>query len=183
MMNKNRLATLAGGCFWCLVPPFMNQAGVLDVVAGYIGGRVPDPTYEQVCMGDTGHYEAVQITFDPMLVTYQELLDIFWRQIDPTDAGGQFFDRGSSYRTAIFFHDEEQHQLAETSRWQIQQSGRFNSPIATAILPAGPFYPAEEYHQAYHKKNPQHYKRYRLGSGRDAFLNRHWSQAGKNPNR
>ncbi|RXT06593.1 peptide-methionine (R)-S-oxide reductase [Ammoniphilus sp. CFH 90114] len=168
------LATFAGGCFWCMVSPFEEQPGIIEVVSGYTGGSKENPTYKEVCSETTGHYEAVQITFNPGVFPYKQLLDVFWRQIDPTDEGGQFHDRGGSYRTAIFYHNEEQRQLAEQSKQELQESGRFSKPIATAILPAAPFYPAEEYHQDYHKKNPFRYKLYRQGSGRDNFIKEHW---------
>ncbi|WP_134683899.1 peptide-methionine (S)-S-oxide reductase MsrA [Brevibacillus migulae] len=167
-------ATFAGGCFWCMVKPFDEQPGIIQVVSGYTGGHVENPTYEQVCSEETGHYEAVQITFDPSIFPYTKLLDIFWQQIDPTDAGGQFHDRGGSYRTAIFTHTEEQRSQAEASKRVLEESGRFDKPIATEILPAGPFYPAEDYHQDYYKKNPVRYELYRKGSGRDAFIKKHW---------
>jgi peptide methionine sulfoxide reductase msrA/msrB len=175
-MKREELATFAGGCFWCMVPPFDNLPGVIKVVSGYTGGHKADPTYEQVCSQKTGHCEAVQVTFDPEEISYDELLEVFWRQIDPTDPDGQFFDRGETYRTAIFYHNEEQKQKAEASKRALSQSGRFAKPIATRILPAGPFYPAEEYHQDYYKKNPLHYNQYRRGSGRDAFLAKHWGR-------
>ncbi|MBP2016784.1 peptide methionine sulfoxide reductase msrA/msrB [Symbiobacterium terraclitae] len=172
--ERYQLATFAGGCFWCMVSPFEEQPGIHKVVSGYTGGHKANPTYEEVCAGTTGHFEAVQITFDPAVFPYERLLDIFWQQIDPTDPGGQFHDRGDSYRTAIFYHNEEQRRLAEASKAALEASGRFDRPIATLILPAGPFYPAEEYHQNYHKKNPVHYQRYRIASGRDAFIRKHW---------
>jgi peptide-methionine (S)-S-oxide reductase len=172
--RKTALATFAGGCFWCMVHPFDRIPGVLAVVSGYTGGHVPHPTYEQVTTGTTGHREAVQITFDPEVVSYEALLDVFWRQIDPTDPDGQFVDRGPSYRTAIFYHDDVQRQLAEASKAALAGSGRFSRPIVTEILPAGPFYPAEAYHQDFYRKAPDHYARYRAGSGRDLFLERHW---------
>ena len=184
MDSKNttaQRATLAGGCFWCMVPPFAELPGVRAVVAGYTGGKTPNPTYEQVCYGNTGHIEAVQISYDPQLITYDELLDVFWRQIDPVDAGGQFADRGISYRTAIFYHDEDQHQKAQDSINRINQSGRFTAPVATMLLPAQPFYPAEEYHQDYYKKNPDHYNRYKAGSGREAFIRTVWQEAASIP--
>lgn len=167
-------ATFAGGCFWCMVKPFDQYDGIEKVVSGYTGGHIENPTYEQVCSETTGHYEAVQITFDPEIFPYEKIVEIFWQQIDPTDAGGQFFDRGHSYRTAIFYHSEEQRQIAEKSKKQLEESSRFSSPIATEILPASPFYPAEDYHQDFYKKNPDHYTRYRIGSGREAFITKHW---------
>jgi peptide methionine sulfoxide reductase msrA/msrB len=168
-------ATFAGGCFWCMVKPFDELPGIHSVISGYTGGHTENPTYEEVTTGTTGHYEAVQITFNPEIFPYEKLLDIFWMQIDPTDSGGQFHDRGSSYRTAIFYHNEKQKALAEKSKEALEKSGKFNKPIATAILPAGPFYPAEEYHQDYYKKNPYHYERYHEGSGRKAFIEKHWT--------
>ncbi|KAA5547590.1 peptide-methionine (S)-S-oxide reductase MsrA [Adhaeribacter rhizoryzae] len=170
-----QLATFAGGCFWCMVKPFDKWPGVIKVISGYTGGHVENPTYEQVCSDTTGHYEAVQITFDPNIISYDEILSVFWQQIDPTDASGQFADRGSSYQTAIFYHNPEQKELAEKSKIALAQSGAFNRPIVTPILSAKPFYPAEEYHQDYYKKNPLHYQRYSVGSGRAGFLERHWS--------
>lgn len=181
-MNPSRneeLATFAGGCFWCMVSPFEERPGIIRVVSGYTGGHTVNPTYEQVCTDQTGHTEAVQITYDSDLFPYEKLLDIFWQQIDPTDAGGQFHDRGSSYRTAIFYHTEEQRQLAEASKRALQESGRFDREIVTEILPAAPFYPAEDYHQEYYRKKPMHYRAYRRGSGRDEFVEQHWSGSGK----
>jgi len=172
--KQYELATFAGGCFWCMVKPFDKWPGVIQVVSGYTGGDLPNPTYQQVCSDTTGHYEAVQITFDPAIISYQEILSVFWQQIDPTDAGGQFGDRGSSYQTAIFYHSEEQKQLAEQSKKELNENGPFDMPVVTPILPATPFYPAEEYHQDYYKKNPQHYQRYNIGSGRAGYLERHW---------
>ena len=169
-------ATFAGGCFWCMVKPFHKYEGVQSVVSGYTGGDVPNPTYAQVCSDRTGHYEAVEIGFDPEVITYRELLDIFWRQIDPTDAGGQFFDRGSSYRTAIFYHSDEQRQMAEQSKAELEASGRFKKGIAVQILPAKPFYAAEEEHQNYYLKNPAHYNRYFEGSGRKSFQESAWKE-------
>lgn len=174
--GKYELATFAGGCFWCMVTPFEERPGIEKVISGYTGGHKENPTYEEVCSEKTGHYEAVQITFDPTLFPYEKLLEVFWQQIDPTDAGGQFHDRGHSYQTVIFYHSEEQKQKAEASKASLAASGRFDKPIATKILPAAPFYPAEEYHQDYHKKNTLRYKMYRKGSGRDAFIARHWQQ-------
>ncbi|MDF1614118.1 peptide-methionine (R)-S-oxide reductase MsrB [Desulfurivibrio dismutans] len=167
-------ATLAGGCFWCLENPFARRDGVLAVTAGYTGGESPDPTYEDYAAG--GHLEAVEITFDPQVISYRQLLDIFWRQIDPTDPDGQFADRGRGYSTAIFYHNEEQRRQAEESKQELARQGIFSQPLVTAILPAGPFYPAEEYHQAYYRKNPRHYQKYRIGSGREGFLARIWGR-------
>jgi len=171
-----RIATFAGGCFWCVEHPYSHLAGVVSAVSGYTGGARSNPSYEQVCSGATGHVEAVQISFDPEKTSYAELLDTFWRQIDPTDAGGQFADRGSQYRPVIFYHDAEQKRQAETSRDALVESGRFDAPIVVAIEPAQPFYPAEDYHQGYADKHPAHYCSYRAGSGRQAFLARVWGE-------
>jgi peptide-methionine (S)-S-oxide reductase len=172
-MNTEK-ATFAGGCFWCMVKPFDSYDGIESVVSGYTGGDLPNPTYEQVCSETTGHYEAVQITFQPDVFPYEKLLDIFWTQIDPTDAGGQFFDRGQSYQTAVFYHSEEQRIAAEKSKQELDNSGKYEKPAATKILPAKPFYLAEEYHQDYYKKNPAHYNRYSIGSGRAGFIEKNW---------
>src|SRR5690625_2229452 len=170
MSIKEEKATFAGGCFWCMVEPFDKQPGIIKIVSGYTGGTVPNPTYEQVCSNKTGHYEAVQITYNPSKIQYEQLVDLFWRQIDPTDSSGQFFDRGSSYKTAIFYHNEYQKLIAEESKIAVENSGIFNEPIVTEILPASIFYEAEEEHQDYYKKNPQHYKAYKRGSGRESFI-------------
>lgn len=176
-MNKRlEKATFAGGCFWCMVKPFDQWDGVHKVISGYTGGQTANPTYEQVKSGRTGHMEAVEITYDPALVSYQTILDLYWPQIDPTDDEGQFQDRGDSYRTAIFFHTLEQKQLAESSKKKLEESGKFQKPIVTRILPAAPFYPAEDYHQGFYKKNPAEYKADRLKSGRDEFIKEHWTE-------
>lgn len=167
-------ATFAGGCFWCMEPPFEKIEGVQDVVSGYTGGREKNPTYKSVSAGGTGHLEAVEVIYDPEKVTYADLLDVFWRQIDPTDGGGQFVDRGDQYLSAIFTHSEEQKRLARESRESLEKSGRFDGPIVTAIRPAEPFTRAEEYHQDYYRKSPVKYKYYRWGSGRDQFLKKIW---------
>ena len=172
--NGHALATFAGGCFWCMEPPYDELDGVLATTSGYTGGHKADPTYHEVSAGSTGHAEAVQITYDPSKVSYQELLEVFWRNVDPLDAGGQFCDRGDQYRTAIFVHDEEQRRLAEASKEALEESGRFDQPIVTAIEDAGPFYAAEEYHQDYYEKNPLQYKFYRWNCGRDARLAELW---------
>ncbi|TQR35890.1 peptide-methionine (S)-S-oxide reductase [Lysinibacillus sphaericus] len=169
-----QLATFAGGCFWCMVKPFDETPGIESVISGYTGGHVVNPTYEQVCSETTGHVEAVQITFDDELYSYEQLLSTFWTLIDPTDAGGQFYDRGESYTTAIFYHNDEQLDLAERAKAELQASFKFDKPIAVKVLPASPFYPAEDYHQYYYKKNPMHYERYAVGSGRKAFQETHW---------
>jgi peptide methionine sulfoxide reductase msrA/msrB len=168
-------ATFAGGCFWCMESDFEKVNGVVEAVSGYTGGQKPNPTYEEVSAGGTGYVESVQVVYDPAKITYKELLDVFWRHVDPTDAGGQFVDRGSQYRTAIFYNDAEQKRLAEESRAQLEKTGRFSAPIVTEIVPLTKFYPAEDYHQDYYKKNPLRYRFYRLGSGRDQFLKNTWS--------
>ena len=170
------LATFAGGCFWCMEPPYDKLDGVLATISGYIGGSTADPTYEEVSAGDTGHAEAVQVTYDPAKVSYDELLEVFWRNVDPLDAGGQFCDRGDQYRTGIFVHDEEQRRLAEASKQAIERSGRFQQPIVTEIEEAGRFYPAEDYHQDYYEKNPVRYNFYRWNCGRDARLEQLWGE-------
>lgn len=169
------LATFAGGCFWCMVTPFDQLPGIKKVTSGYTGGHTENPTYEEVCSETTGHAEAVQIEFDPSIISYEKIVDIYWKQIDPTDAGGQFVDRGSSYRAAIFYHSEEQKRIAEQSKKDVEASGRFDRPIAVQIEPASVFYPAEEYHQDFYKKNPYRYITYRKASGRDAFIQQAWS--------
>lgn len=170
-------ATFAGGCFWCLEPAFAQLPGLIDLKVGYSGGDVPNPAYEQVGSGNTGHYEVIHLVFDPSKVTYQDLLDTFWRQIDPTDDGGQFADRGQSYQTAIFYHSDEQKKLAEQSKKKMDASGIFPKPIVTKILPAKPFYEAEDYHQQYYKKNPTRYQLYSFGSGRKPYLHQMWGDS------
>lgn len=172
-LNK-AVATFAGGCFWCMVEPFDEQPGIEKVVSGYTGGHTENPTYEEVCSDTTGHVEAVQITYDPSLFSYQRLLELFWRQIDPTDPGGQFNDRGDSYKTAIFYHTDEQKELAEESKQELEASGKFKKPIATKILEASTFYRAEEHHQDYYKKQGFHYRLYKKGSGRADFIKNNW---------
>lgn len=175
-MSLLKLAVFAGGCFWCMEGPFEAREGVVAVVSGYSGGHKENPSYEEVCSKTTGHFEAIQVTYDPVKVSYEELLAIFWLQIDPTDANGQFGDQGPQYRTAIFYHDAEQKRLAEDSKKNLEQSGRFDKPIVTQILPATKFYLAEDYHQDYYKKNQLRYKIYRYQSGRDAFLKKTWKE-------
>lgn len=177
MMDKNQkteVATFAGGCFWCTESDFEKVDGVLNVVSGYSGGHVMNPTYHQVSAGNTGHIESVRIYFDPTNVSYEELLEILWRNIDPTDNGGQFVDRGNQYRSAIFYHNESQKKLAEASKKKLADSGKFSKPIVTEIIPFEKFYEAEDYHQDYYKKNPLRYKYYRFNSGRDQFLDKVW---------
>lgn len=172
--NNLEKAVFAGGCFWCMEPPFEKIDGVKEVVSGYTGGQKENPTYEEVSSGTTGHLEAVEVIYDPSRVSYEKLLDVFWRQIDPTDPGGQFVDRGTSYTSAIFFKSEEQKRLAGASKERLQKSGIFSKPVVTEIREATRFYPAEEYHQDYYKKNPVRYKFYRFNSGRDQYLKKTW---------
>jgi peptide methionine sulfoxide reductase msrA/msrB len=172
--EKLQKAIFAGGCFWCMEPPFEKLEGVKEVISGYTGGHKENPTYKEVSAGTTGHAEAVEITYDPSKVSYEKLLDVFWRQIDPTDAGGSFVDRGSQYRSAIFYLNDEQKALAERSKEELAKSGRFDKLIVTEIVPAGKFYRAEDYHQDYYKENPIRYKIYRYGSGRDKFIDKVW---------
>ena len=173
-MTNLKLATFAGGCFWCMVKPFDQWDGIEKVVSGYMGGHLENPTYEDVKKGTSGHLEVVQITYNPNIFTYEQLLDIYWMQIDPTDDGGQFHDRGHSYTTAIFTHDEEQRQQAEKSKEALANSGKFKKPIITPIRPAVTFYIAEDYHQDYYKKEKVHYEEDRAKSGRDEFLENVW---------
>ena len=168
------VATVAGGCFWCIEAPFEKVPGVVEVVSGYTGGGEHAPSYQQVSGGATGHTEAVQIHFDSTVVTYEQILDYFWRQFDPTDAGGSFVDRGSQYRSGIFYHNEHQKRIAEESRQTLTQSGRFDDSIVTPIQPLDTFWVAEAYHQDFYKKSERRYKSYRSGSGRDAFIDDVW---------
>jgi peptide methionine sulfoxide reductase msrA/msrB len=169
-------ATFAGGCFWCTESDFEKFDGVVEAISGYAGGQTQNPSYQEVSAGGTGHTEAVRVLYDPEKITYTELLDILWQHMDPTDPDGQFVDRGSQYRPAIFYHDEEQKRLAEESKRKLESSGRFNKPIATEIVPISEFYEAEDYHQDYYKKNPLRYKFYRFNSGRDQFLKKTWAE-------
>lgn len=162
-----------------MVKPFHLMEGVQSVVSGYTGGHTENPTYKEVSQGITGHTEAIQITFDPNIISYQMLLEHYWQQVDPTDATGQFYDRGTSYRPVIFYHNEEQKRLAELSKQTLQESKKFDKPIQVAIEPATMFYPAEEYHQDYYQKEPEHYQRYFKGSGREAFIQQHWQNKDK----
>jgi len=181
-MEKLEKAIFAGGCFWCLEPSFETLPGVLEARPGYIGGNEEKPTYEEVCTGMTGHREAVQIAFNPSKVTYGQLLEVFWKQIDPTDPDGQFVDRGPQYRTAIFYLNNEQKRLAESSKKRLEQSSRFKKPIVTDIIRASRFYPAEDYHHHYHRKCSLRYKYYRAHSERDQYLRRTWiEQADADP--
>ncbi|USS86644.1 peptide-methionine (S)-S-oxide reductase MsrA [Fructilactobacillus cliffordii] len=174
-MKKEETAIFAGGCFWCMVKPFEETPGIISVVSGYTGGHVPNPTYEQVCSHTTGHTEAVKITFDPSVISYKDLVEIYWRQTDPTDAMGQFQDRGDSYRPVIFVNSPEQRKVAEASKQALEESGQFDEPIVTKIEPAQPFYPAEDYHQDFYKKNPLRAQIEEMG-GREQFIKEHWSK-------
>ena len=167
-------AVLAGGCFWCMEPPYDKLEGVVETISGYTGGSVANPTYQQVVRDNTGHYEAVIVVYRPEEVSYEELLEVFWVNIDPLDAGGQFCDRGSSYRSAIFYRDSEQRRIARSSTSELEESGRLRSEVVTEMLPAEEFYVAEEYHQDYYRKNPLRYRTYRTGCGRDARLRQLW---------
>ncbi|MGL4796803.1 MAG: peptide-methionine (S)-S-oxide reductase MsrA [Paraclostridium sp.] len=177
-----QMATFAGGCFWCMVKPFKKFEGIKEIISGYTGGHVENPTYEQVCTDTTGHVEAIRITYDEKLVKYDELLDIYWKQIDPTDTGGQFNDRGYKYKTIIYYHNEEQRKIAINSKLNLEKSRVFLKPIVTEILPAEQFYEAEEYHQDYYNKNPMHYDMYFKGSGRYDFIKNNWDKNNKDRN-
>lgn len=172
--TTHKTAVFGGGCFWCMEPPFEQLEGVVEVMAGYSGGDEKDPSYEEVSRGQTGHIEAVRVVYQPEKISFKELLDTFWRYIDPTDPGGQFADRGNHYKTAIFYSNDEEKRIAERSRAELEASAIFDKPIATVIRPAKPFYPAEEYHQDYYKKNVSHYQAYKIGSGRAGFLEATW---------
>lgn len=174
MSKQFEKAIFAGGCFWCMVKPFDQWDGVHRVVSGYTGGHLKNPTYEDVKTGTTGHYEAVEITFDPTIISYQEIIDIYWQQIDPTDDGGQFHDRGHAYRTAIFYNNDDQKLIAEKSKDLLNTSGKFSKPIVTEILPAKEFYDAEDYHQDFYKKSKDVYEKDRAKSGRDEFIKEVW---------
>jgi peptide methionine sulfoxide reductase msrA/msrB len=167
-------ATFAGGCFWCIEAPFEHIEGVESVISGYTGGDMLNPSYQQVSSGGTGHYEAVQITYDPSIVSFSELLDLFLKQYDPTDAGGSFYDRGSQYKSAIFYHNRNQKEVAEETLKELNKSGKFDKPIVTEIVEFKSFYPAEQYHQDYFEKQTVHYKSYRKASGRDNFIQSVW---------
>ena len=172
--NKYSKATFAGGCFWCMVDCFYLLEGVIEVKVGYAGGNVQNPSYEQVKTQHTGHYEVAQVIYDAEITKYEELLDMYWKQVDPTDVEGQFQDKGKSYRTAIFYENQEQKQLAEASAFTLGQSGKYSKPIVTKILPLTNFYLAEEYHQDFSTKNTKEYKEDRKKSGRDEFLSEIW---------
>jgi len=174
--SDQAVATFAGGCFWCMEPPFDELEGVSSTISGYIGGHVENPSYEQVTTGRTGHAEAMQVTYDPEVVDYATLLDVYWQNIDPLDSGGQFCDRGSSYRSTIFVHTAEQRELAEASKQEIVDSGQLNGEIVTPIEEATTFYPAEEYHQDYYEKNPLRYRFYKWNCGREQRLEEVWGE-------
>jgi len=173
---RNEARHLCGGCFWCTEAEFDKREGVVSAVSGYTGGQVERPSYKQVCSGKTGHVEAVEVRYDPAKVSYDDLLEIYWMHVDPTDAGGQFADRGPQYRSVIFYHDEEQRRAAERSKAALDASGIFDRPIVTEIRPAAAFYPAEDYHQDYHRTCSINYKLYRAGSGRDGFIRDVWKK-------
>lgn len=173
-MKTTELATFAGGCFWCMEPAFDKLEGVISTTVGYSGGSLENPTYEAVSSGATGHAEVVQIEFDPEVVTYEKLLDVFWRNIDPTVKDRQFCDVGTQYRTAVFYHSDEQRKKAEDSKARLKSLGKFPSGVMTEISPAGDFYRAEDYHQDYYRKNPIHYNMYKLSCGREDKLNQLW---------
>lgn len=176
MTNQIEKALFAGGCFWCMVKPFDQWDGVHHVISGYTGGHLENPTYVDVKTGTTGHYEAVEITYDPSIISYQEILDIYWKQIDPTDDEGQFHDRGDAYRTAIFYNNDQQKRIAEKSKKLLELSGKFSKPIVTEILPAKEFYHAEDYHQDFYKKSTEEYELDRAKSGRDEFIEYKWKK-------
>ncbi len=178
--KKFKLATFAGGCFWCMEEAFHKIEGVIDVISGYTGGQKENPTYEEVSSGKTGHYEAVQVIYDPEKISYQDLLEVFWSHIDPTDPEGQFADRGEQYKTAIFYHDEEQKFLAEKSKELLEKSGIFENPIVTEIKKFEKFYKAEDYHQDFYKKEPIRYCFYKYFSGREKFIWNVWREKLKN---
>lgn len=175
-MSETITAVFAGGCFWCMVQPFDSLPGIEKVISGFTGGHIENPSYNDVVRGGTGHTEAVEITYDPDKISYEELVEIYWRQTDPTDASGQFADRGEAYRPVIYYSTAEEQKIAEKSKQNLQESGPFKEPIVTSIEPIQPFYPAEDYHQDFYKKEVMHYKRYSVGSGRAGFLDTHWSK-------
>ena len=178
--SKFKAAIFAGGCFWCMTPPFEKLDGVQKVICGYSGGSTQNPTYEEVCSGVSGHLESVFVIYDPKKITYSQLLDTFWKNIDPTDPDGQFVDKGHQYQTAIFYVDNEQKRLAQISKNELQDSHIYKKPIVTEIRQFTKFYPAEEYHQDYYKKNPVHYKYYAQGSGREQYIEQVWGSEKNN---
>lgn len=174
--TKTQVATFAGGCFWCMQPSFEETPGVVSTTVGYTGGQTPNPAYEQVCSGKTGHAEAIEVVFDPGKVTYEQLVEVFWHNVNPTTPNQQFADKGTQYRSVIFYHDEPQKLAAEASKDRLAKSGKFDKPIVTEISPVSIFYPAEEYHQRYYKKNAAHYNLYKIGSGRADYLKKTWGK-------
>jgi peptide methionine sulfoxide reductase msrA/msrB len=177
--TNQQIATFSGGCFWCMEAPFEKLEGVSDVISGYTGGTEKNPNYEEVASGKTGHIESIQVLYDPSFITYEKLLEVFWMNIDPTDAGGQFVDRGKQYATAIFYHDDAQKKAAEKAKNELGKSGRFKKPVVTPIRPFSEFYKAEDYHQDYYKNNPIRYNFYRYNSGRDQYLEKKWAEPAK----
>jgi methionine-S-sulfoxide reductase len=173
--SPTKTAIFAGGCFWCIQPAFDKAKGVIKTVVGYSGGTEPNPSYELVSSEKTGYRESIEITYDPTKISYDQLLDIYWRQIDPTQADGQFTDIGPSYRAAIFYNDNKEKKIAEASKEKLARSGKFEKPIATEILPAMKFYPAEAYHQKYYQQNPEHFEAFEKGSGRVSFEKKTWA--------
>lgn len=178
-MSNYKKAVFAGGCFWCMVEPFDSLPGIESVISGFTGGHVENPTYRAVVYGGTGHTEAVEITYNPDKTTYKELVEIYWQQTDPTDASGQFADRGDSYRPVIYYSDEEERQIAEESKKDLEENGPFSDPIVVSIEPREEFYAADEDHQDFYKKQPEYYQRYNEGSGRAPFLKKHWKSNSK----
>lgn len=176
---RTKTAVFAGGCFWCMQSPFDHAKGVVKTVVGYTGGSKEDANYEKVSSETTEHREALQVTYDPAQISYEQLIDLYWRQINPTQTDGQFHDIGESYRTAIYYSDEAEKKIAESAKEKLAKSRKFDKPIATEILPAKPFYPAEEYHQKYYEKNPSAYQIYHIGSGRVIYLKKNWSDEKK----
>ncbi len=174
MIPKTEIATFAGGCFWCMQPAFDATPGVIKSTVGYTGGTLKNPTYQDICTGTTGHFEAIQVIYDPSKVSYPKLIDVFWHQIDPTDTDGQFADTGSQYKTAIFYHSPLQKSEAEKAKLALEKSGQFHKPIATALLPGTVFYAAEEEHQKYYQKRTLHYQLYKKGSGRANYIEKTW---------
>ena len=174
-----KTAVFAGGCFWCMQPPFDSAKGVVKTVVGYTGGEKKDANYSDVSNHRTKHREAIEVTYDPAQISYEQLLDIFWRNINPTQADGQFHDIGLSYQAAVYYANEDEKRAAEAAKQKLAESGKFQKPIVTEIIPATPFYPAEEYHQKYYQKNPREYNAYHVGSGRDAFVEKIWGKEAK----
>jgi len=176
---STKTAVFAGGCFWCMQPPYDQAKGVVKTIVGYTGGQKSDANYSEVSNHRTKHREAIQVTYDPAQVSYDQLLDIFWRNINPTQADGQFHDIGLSYQATIYYSSDDEKRAAEQSKQKLAESGKFQKPIATEILPATPFYPAEEYHQKYYLKNPAEYQAYHVGSGRVSYLEKIWGKEAK----